>query len=138
MILDRLDAVLDTAAAISIALSIYYILKMRSHGKNPYMMVMSPIVLNKYLIFLVGLLAAFFALDVVADNILADPRVLIYGFEFGLALGSIGILMMVKRVHEQVSHPEGERAQKLMRGEIDAILDRRFRYQEEKFRKENK
>lgn len=138
MILDRLDAALDTVVVISLAVSIYYILKMRGFGKNPVMMVMSPLVFNKYLVFLVGLFVIFFGLDIVADNILEDPQLLVYGFEFGLASGSVGILMIVRRVHEQVVHPEGDRTKKLIRGEVDEVLKRRLHYEDEKFKKENR
>lgn len=138
MFSDPLDMALDIIAGISMVIAIYYILKLYRHGKNPVMMLMSPLVLYKYLVFLVSLVLVFFAVDTIADDILMNADLLVYGFEFGLASGSFGIMLIVRRVYEQVAHPEKAHVRRKLKTEMDEIMRRRMRFREDKFREDNR
>ena len=63
------------------------------------MMLMSPLVLYKYLVFLVTLVVLFFSLDVLADEVFKDRQLSVYGLEFGVAFGSFGVTMIVRSMY---------------------------------------
>lgn len=138
MFSETLDGILDVTALSSMAIAVYYILKLRKFGVNPVMMVLSPLVLYKYLVFLVSLVVTFVAVDIIADEVVHDSQLLIYGFEFGLASGSFGIMMITRRVYNQVAHPEKEKMKRQLRKEIDEVIHRRLRFKDEQFRHENR
>ena len=135
---EPLDGVLDFIAISCMALAVYYIFKLEKSRANPVMMLLSPLVLYKYLVFLVSLVVAFVAVDIVADEFLHDTNVLIYGFEFGLASGSFGIMMITRRVYEQVAHPEKEQVKRQLRKELDDVMRRPLHFKEKQFRSENR
>jgi hypothetical protein len=135
---DPLDAVLDLIAAGSMAFAVYYILKLRKLNANPIMMLFSPLVFYKYLILLVSLVIIFVGIDITADHLFNDQLLIIYGFEFGLASGSFGIMLITRRVHEQVAHAGRERVKKQLRKDLDEVMHRRMRFKEENFKEENR
>jgi hypothetical protein len=138
MFYDFFDTIIDLVSLSFISLGLYYVQRLAKHRSAAGMMLFSPFVLYKYLIFLIGIVVAFFALDVIADDILQNKEILTYGFDFALVSSSIGIMLVIRRVYEQVVTPQKEHVKHRLRKEIDEVTKMRMRYNEEQFREENK
>jgi hypothetical protein len=134
MFLDPLGLGLDLIAVGSMAFAVYYILKLRKHNANPIMMLFSPLVFYKYLILLVSLVIIFVGIDIAADHLFNDTQLIVYGFEFGLASGSFGIMLITRRVYKQAAHPGREQIKKQLRKDLDEVMHRRMRFKEENFK----
>ena len=102
------------------------------------MMLFSPLVFYKYLIFLVSVVVVFVALDVLPSGLLHDKLILTYAFGLGLASGAIGIMLITRRVYEQVAHPCKEHIKRKLLKEMDEVIQKRLQFEEEEFRKQNK
>ncbi len=132
------DTALDFISLAAMVSCVFYIIKLYHQSRNPVIMLFSPLVFFKYLVFLVALVVTFFVADVIADEILNNPLLSVYSFDFGLALGSSGILMITRRVYEQVVHPEKRENKRRLRKELDEVRRRRIRFKDEQFREENR
>ena|GEM_PF-3822303 len=102
------------------------------------MMLFSPLILFKYLVFLVSLVAILFATDVIIDEVLENPSLSVYTFDVLLASGSFGVMMITKRVYEQVVHPTKDTVKRQMRKEMDEVTRKRMRFQDDKFKEDNR
>lgn len=115
-----------------------HIIKLWQHSDNPTMMLFSPLILFKYLVFLVSLVAILFATDVIIDEVLENPSLSVYTFDVLLASGSFGVMMITKRVYEQVVHPTKDTVKRQMRKEMDEVTRKRMRFQDDKFKEDNR
>jgi len=134
----ELDYLLDSFSAMFMIIGLIYIIKLHKYGANPVLMIFSPLVIYKYLIFLIALIVAFFVVDFVANHVLQSEELLSVGFEFALASGSFGVMLLIRRVYEQVAHPENEKVKRRLKDEVDDIARKRLRYFDSQFRKANK
>lgn len=136
MFTSLLDTAMDLSALAFMIFGVIYIVKIQQHSRNPAVMLFSPLVFRKYLIFLVSLVVVFFTADIIADEIIGDPLLAVYSFDIALAIGSFGIMMITRRVYRQIVHPADVKQE--LRKELDEIRHRRMQFKEEQFKEENR
>jgi hypothetical protein len=129
---------LDIISYGSAIFAIVYILKLGRYNANPTLMLTSPLVLYRNLLFLVCLMVTFVAVNVVANRILQDSALLIYGFEVGLAAGSFGIMMMARKLFHQVAHQGRKSSITRLKKEFEEVRNKKTEFQEKNFREENR
>jgi hypothetical protein len=138
MIEQYLFPALDIISYGSAVFAIIYILKLGKYNANPTLMLTSPLVLYRNLLFLVCLVVTFVGVNVAANRILQDSALLIYGFEVGLAAGSFGIMMMARKLFHQVAHQGRQSSITRLKKELDEVRSRKMEFEEKNFREENR